>query len=82
MVWIALKYPCLGPVCPWTEEENRARSERELGWVQANPEFIASCVQNTTIRRPGERGKKPLPFPIKREQYVIVTSNLVGWKRT
>lgn len=52
MVWNALKYQRLANWCPRTEEEIREGVERELGWLQAHPEFVASCIQNAAIPLP------------------------------
>ena len=52
LVWSALKYQRLSNWCPRTEEEIREGVERELGWLQAHPDFVASCIQHAGIPLP------------------------------
>lgn len=52
MVWNALKYQRLANWCPRTKEEIRKGVERELGWLQAHPDFVASCIQHASIPLP------------------------------
>ena len=56
MVWSALKYQRLANGCPHTEEEIREEVERELGWLQAHPDFVVSCIQHAAIPIPGWEG--------------------------
>jgi transposase len=49
MVWSALKYQRLPNFCPKTEGEIREGVERELRWLQRNPEFVAACIQHADI---------------------------------
>ena len=52
MIWSALKYQRLANWSPHTEEEIREGVERELSWLQAHPDFVASCIQHAAIPLP------------------------------
>ncbi|MHB1435724.1 MAG: IS630 family transposase, partial [Thermoplasmata archaeon] len=54
-VWTVLKHQRLANWCPKTGEEIRAGVERELRWMQAHPELVASFIRHSELPLP------PLP---------------------
>jgi transposase len=51
-VWTVLKHQRLANWCPKTGEEIRAGVERELRWMQAHPELVASFIRHSELPLP------------------------------
>ena len=51
-VWAVLKNQRMANQCPKTGEEIRAGAERELRWIQAHPELVASIIWHSELPLP------------------------------